>query len=346
MNEGADAFERHKEMIEAASSLLGVPHLRRLWLRTRMANSQPQDAYEAAADKLVIHGLGLGLHETYVFLFSRTSTFDEFESWILAQNGGAIDPLRISAVNAKVARALGKDAFSWDSLPDDFTPVLSDADLAFWDKNGYVVLHDAVSPDDCRAAERAIWDFTKMDSENSESWYEGPQGHNIMVQLVHHPAFDKNRGSRRIRAAFAQLWGTDDLQVTVDRGGFNPPERPNWRFPGPHLHWDTSIALPMPLNIQGILYLTDTPAEQGAFCCIPGFHLRFESWLASLPPGADPRRQDLSDEAVPIAGKAGDFVLWHAALPHGASPNRGTRPRIVQYISMYPPGIADARPWL
>ena len=33
---------------------------------------------------------------------------------------------------------------------------------------------------------------------------------------------------------------------TADRAGFNPPERPGWRFPGPHLHWDSSIAPPMP----------------------------------------------------------------------------------------------------
>lgn len=337
-------FGNHMSEIE--NSLLEVSHLKRLWSRTRDANSRPQDAKEAAADKLVIHGLGLGLHETYVFLYSQPSTFREFESWVLAQNGGAIEQAKISAVNANAARALGDEQPYWDALPDDYSCVLSDADLLHWAEHGYVVLRDAVSADDCYAAERAIWDFTKMDSEHPESWYSGPQGHNIMVQLVHHPAFDRNRASPRIRAAFAQLWGTDDLQVTVDRGGFNPPERPDWPFPGPHLHWDTSIASKMPLNIQGILYLTDTPAEQGAFCCVPGFQHRLEPWLASLPEGVDPRRQDLSDEAVPIAGKAGDFVLWHAALPHGASPNRGAKPRIVQYISMYPPGISDPRPWL
>lgn len=333
-------------MNKIENSALNVPHLKRLWSRTRDANSLPRDAKEEAADKLVIHGLGLGLHETYVFLYSRPSTFREFESWVLAQNGGAIDPMRIAKVNANAARALGDDPLRWDALPDNFVPVLSDADMLHWAEHGYVVLRGAVSVDDCRAAERAIWDFTKMDPENPDSWYGGPQGHNIMVQLVHHPAFDKNRASPRIRAAFAQLWGTDDLQVTIDRGGFNPPERPGWPFPGPHLHWDTSIAPPMPLNIQGILYLADTPACQGAFCCVPGFQHRLESWLAGLPEGADPRGQDLSNEAVPIAGKAGDFVLWHAALPHGASPNRGARPRIVQYISMYPPGIADPRPWV
>jgi ectoine hydroxylase-related dioxygenase (phytanoyl-CoA dioxygenase family) len=89
--------------------------------------------------------------------------------------------------------------------------------------------------------------------------------------------------------------------------------------------------------VQAILYLTDTPAEQGAFTCVPGFHRRIADWLASLPRGADPRTQDLHAlGSKPIAGRAGDLVIWNDALPHGSSPNRGTRPRVVQYIKMYP----------
>ncbi|MGZ0787900.1 phytanoyl-CoA dioxygenase family protein [Pseudomonas saponiphila] len=37
-----------------------------------------------------------------------------------------------------------------------------------------------------------------------------------------------------------------------------------------------------------------------------------------------------------MAAKAGDLIIWHHALPHGASPNRGTLPRMVQYINFYP----------
>jgi ectoine hydroxylase-related dioxygenase (phytanoyl-CoA dioxygenase family) len=170
---------------------------------------------------------------------------------------------------------------------------------------------------------------------------EHGESQGIMVPVLHHPALDENRAAPRIRSAFAQLWGTADLQVTIDGGGFNPVGGT-----GQNLHWDTSLAPPIPLNIQGILYLTDTPAEQGAFRCVPGFHRRIESWLAGLPPDADPRTQDLTAQAVPIPGKAGDFILWHAALPHGAGPNQGTCPRITQYVAYYPPGRADNRDWV
>ena len=107
------------------------------------------------------------------------------------------------------------------------------------------------------------------------------------------------------------------------------------------------LALPIPLGLQGILYLTDTDAEQGAFTCVPGFHNRIEDWLKGLPEGADPRTQNLEELGpIPIAANRGDFVLWHHALPHGSRPNRTNKPRIVQYIKWYPPDFKDTREWI
>ena len=123
----------------------------------------------------------------------------------------------------------------------------------------------------------------------------------------------------------------------MDQGGFNPPERNDWKFPGPHVHWDASLATPHCFGVQGILYLTDTPADQGAFSCIPGFQRWLDQWLWELPPSEDPRQAILRHPGLkPIAGKAGDLVLWHQSLPHGSSPNRGSKPRVVQYIALRP----------
>jgi hypothetical protein len=122
------------------------------------------------------------------------------------------------------------------------------------------------------------------------------------IPLLRHPAFQGSRESPRLHRAFAQLWGREDLWVTVDQGG---------------------------------LYLTGTAADQGTFTCVPGFPRIIRDWLESLPPGADPRQQDLSALAKPIAGRAGDLIIWPLALPHKSSPNRNTVPRVVQYLTIF-----------
>lgn len=315
---------------------LGIRHLKRFWSRTfanarRPASGSRQGA-DWVADNTLLCGLRVGLRETYDYLYRNSPSLEEFECWILEKNGGSIDAARIERLNAGLSEAgvFGQPA------DGNAEPVLTAADLGFWDQNGYVVLHDAVPPENCQAAREAICEFLNVHLDRPDTWYRGPQGHSIWIPLLHHPALWANRDSPRIHRAFAQIWGREDLWVSVDQTGFNPPERPGWAFPGPHLHWDVSLAQPIPFGVQGILYLADTAANQGAFTCVPGFHRSIEGWLTGLPRGADPRAQDLSDLAVPIAGRAGDLVIWHHALPHGSSPNRSNLPRIAQYIKMMP----------
>jgi ectoine hydroxylase-related dioxygenase (phytanoyl-CoA dioxygenase family) len=166
-----------------------------------------------------------------------------------------------------------------------------------------------------------------------------------MVQHFQHPAQTAIRRSPRIHKAFAQLWGTADLWMTTDRMSFNPPERPGYQFPGPHLHWDASLTRPIPFGTQGILYLTDTAADQGALRLVPGFHRRLGTWLDGLGE-RHPREVDLSGEAVTIPANGGDLIIWRQDLPHGASPNQSARPRLAQYLTMYSAASSDLRPWL
>lgn len=68
-----------------------VLHLQRLWSRTcaNKPGKQPFDPVEAAADKIAIYGLGLGLYETLQFLHGKRPDFDAFQDGIVARNGGA-----------------------------------------------------------------------------------------------------------------------------------------------------------------------------------------------------------------------------------------------------------------
>ena len=276
----------------------------------------------------LLAGLRIGLRETYDYILNSQPTFAEFEGWVIERNDGAVDAGRL----LRLRKALSDGGRSGRPADPDAEPALSVADLEFWDRYGYVILHDAVPAENCRAAVQAICEFLNVRLDEPDTWYRGPQGYSIWVPLLHHPALCANRDSARIHRAFAQLWNREDIWVNVDQAGFNPPEKPGWKFPGPHLHWDVSLAKPIPFGVQGILYLADVAADQGAFTCVPGFHRKIDSWLDSLPEGVDPRAQALPDGVVPITGRAGDLVIWHHALPHGSSPNRARLPRIVQYL--------------
>ena len=317
---------------------LGVCQLKRIWASYRAAAQQNLVSRldEAALDHVVFCGLNLALEETIQYLSGATPSFAAFEEWVLVRNNGALDPRQIARINAAV---LGErpTPLAPSDVAGERDRVLSAADHAHFAEHGYVVVRGAVPREQAQAAAEALWQHRRMDPDNPETWYVRFT-HGIMVQLFHHPALAANRESVRVRRAFEEIWGTDDLWMTVDRLSFNPPEREGWRFPGPRLHWDADLTIrPLPFATQGLIYLTDTAANQGAFACVCGFHHRIEAWLAARPPGSHPQAEELGPvEPTPIAAEAGDLVIWHHALPHGATPNTGTRPRIVQYVNALP----------
>lgn len=320
---------------------LGIYHLKRYWsaAMAQRQGGQLERKGEADLDKQMLNALGLGLHQTLSYLFSRAPSFDEFEAWAVA-TGGQPDPLQVARLNADIeGQPQPAEIEQWVAAIEASEPVLSDDDLAFWQEHGYVVLKNAVPEETRAAAERQIWQHVGADPDVPDSWYGRSREdiHGIMVELIQHPAFEANRRSARIHKAFAQLWGTANLWVSADRCGFHPPQRPDHPFPGPDLHWDIDFDRPLDFGTQGILYLTDTPPEQGALTVVPGFQHRLADWLATLPAGADPQKQDLHAlGSRPIGAGAGDMVIWHHHLPHGPRPNLGTRPRMVQYINLLP----------
>jgi hypothetical protein len=335
---------------EAALELgrVGIPYLYRYWERHGPLSARPmaeplKDSGEWDLENTLLSGLGLNVLETSRFLNGTDRPgFDAFEEWILELNGGAVEVERLARLRDALA---GKLVSSAAGCLDD-VPGLTAEELTFWDEHGYVVVHDAVPAGDRDAAADAIYEFLEADARDPDTWYGNKYGKSIWVPLLRHPALVANRQAPRLVKAFAQLWGREDLWPTVDQGGFNPPERADWRFPGPHVHWDMTLTPPHCFGVQGILYLTDTEENQGAFSCIPGFHRRLEGWVTALPAGENPRQAVLREPGYsPIGGRAGDLVIWHEMLPHGSSPNRGTKPRVVQYITLRPTRWAYTGEW-
>lgn len=322
---------------------LGIYHLKRMWAARRLAvrGTPPEiTQQEWHLDRLIFDGLGLGLETTMQFLYAEADECAQFEDWVLDVNRGAISPETRQRINQAILSIIddGAPPPKLETLERHPQPALDESELAFFDEHGYVVLKQAVSPAASRAAEQALWEHLGMRADDAETWYRPREDmHRIMVQLFQHPALEANRRAPRIHRAFAQLWQNEHLFYSTDRVSFNPPERAGYMFPGPDLHWDAEFSVPFLFSLQGLLYLTDTSAEQGAFTCVPGFHRCIDEWLRGLPEGADPQSQDLHAlGAKPIPAKAGDLIIWHHALPHGSRPNRAKLPRMVQHINMYP----------
>jgi hypothetical protein len=320
---------------------LKIKQLKRFWYTTLLDRNNGignvlEDEWQI--NKILLGALHLGLEQAIIQIYQNTRSFEAFEDWIVTTAG---------MPDGDTVERFNRIFDGEENRSEPVGPVLSAGDLAFFEENGYVVIKDAVPKEDCQETISIICDFLEIDANQPDTWYKpNPARQGIMVQLFQHPVLTKNRGSDKIRGAFEQLWQQRNIWINNDRVGFNPPETESWKFPGPGLHWDCSLELPIPFGLQGILYLSDTAANQGAFTLVPGFQHRLESWLKSLPPGANPRQQDLHAlGSKPITGEAGDFIIWLQALQHGSSPNTSAQPRFVQYINYQPVDFIERATW-
>lgn len=327
---------------------IGVYYLKKIWASSQaqkgVAGFSGDNAVPWKYTTAVFNSLGISIESTMSFLYQNSLSFESFENWIL--ENGHVSHGMVENFNSVIdGVSHEKDAVNCSG---ETAPVLSQENLMHFDQEGYVVVKDTISAEDCDATCQLVYDFLNAKESDPKTWYlDHPKKQGIMVQLFQHELLNRNRLSPKIRGAFQQLWNRSDLLVSMDRVSFNPPETGFYPFPGPNLHWDTSLKQPIPFGLQGLLYLTDTHANQGAFTLIPGMHNTIAEWLESLPEGASPRDEDLTLlNPRPISAKAGDFVIWHQALAHGSSPNLAKFPRIVQYINYQPIDADVLEEWI
>jgi ectoine hydroxylase-related dioxygenase (phytanoyl-CoA dioxygenase family) len=88
--------------------------------------------------------------------------------------------------------------------------------------------------------------------------------------------------------------------------------------------------------VQGVLYLADTGENTGGFQCAPGHHKVVKEWVKNIEPGSKERPDMTNVPIVPIHGNAGDMVIWNTLLYHGNGRNLSDKPRLAQYITMFP----------
>lgn len=304
-----------------------LPIIEKLWKRTLNPEKTNISDENCTWNKEIeaLYSLGISMEETLRYLYFEKPSLDAFKEWILKNK---------TDISTKEQVAI--------------EDVLSEEDLAFWDKNGYIVLKNAISKLECEATQQAIWEFSGKNPDKKETWYkQNEEQRGLMLTFTNHPTLNKNRQSQRIQKAYQQLYGSTKIYKTIDKVSFNPPENDSFRFLGSPIHWDVSLKLPIPFGLQGLLYLTDCSEEEGAFHCVAGFHKKIEEWLGELLPSENPREVAMKTlKLIPVIGNAGDFIIWHQALPHCATPNKGSLPRMVQYLTYLPDDYKVTSEWI
>ena len=223
--------------------------------------------------------------------------------------------------------------------------VLSEADWRHWVEEGYVIVPDAISPERIQATVAMLWEFEEKDPADPTTWYAPARAEMQMTELVNsgmvevynHPLLWANRQEPRIYDAFVDIWGTEQLWVTIDRANLNVPARPGHEFPG-FIHWDYDPET-KPVNVQGVLALNDqTDASMGGFQCVPQLYRTYDTWKETQPADRDRFQPDVSGFPIEkVKLRAGDLLIFNSLLPHGIRPNRSeNKVRIAQYISMMP----------
>jgi hypothetical protein len=206
--------------------------------------------------------------------------------------------------------------------------------------DGFAVVPAVVPRSCCEAVIEAIGEFLALDLRNPEHWYaQRLEGHGI-VPLHHAQALWDLRQQPALHAVFAAVLGQPELWVSHDRASFKAPQR-GWHEPVgvSAIHWDGDPRRSRDLRVQGVVYLTDTERDQGAFCCVPGIYRDLERWLAAHPDDEEIRRPPVAErEIVRVGAPAGSLILWHRLMPHSSGPNELDAPRFTAYVTMDPAG--------
>jgi len=222
--------------------------------------------------------------------------------------------------------------------------ILSEEDWQFWIDNGYVIIKNAISKEQAAKSAAFIWEFEGKDPNDRQSWYKTADTHHKMkelnnsgmVEVYNNQVLWDNRQSERVHQAFADIWGTDKLWVSIDRANLNFPSRPGHEHKG-FIHWDYDPET-KPQYVQGVLALADqTDENMGGFQCIPELFKSYDTWKLTQPEDRNRFKPDTAGfTPTKVKMEAGDLLIFNSSQPHGIRPNTSDKVRLAQYITMIP----------
>ncbi|MBT28710.1 MAG: phytanoyl-CoA dioxygenase [Thalassobius sp.] len=221
--------------------------------------------------------------------------------------------------------------------------VLSEDDWKLWIENGYIVVKNAIPAAQAKKLADFLWEYEGKNPEYPETWYKptleikmAELNNTGMVEIYNHQYMWDNRSYPRVHQAFADIWGTEKLWVSIDRANLNFPIRPGHEYKG-FIHWDYDPET-KPQNVQGVLALVDqTDENMGGFQCIPELFRTYNTWKLTQPKNRNYFKPDTTGfTPTKVKMEAGDLLIFNSSQPHGIRPNNSDKVRVAQYISMMP----------
>jgi hypothetical protein len=227
--------------------------------------------------------------------------------------------------------------------PDD--PNLS----SYLAENGYAVVIGVASGDETAEIAGLFWNFlekeTLMRRDNPSSWTDenftkiGSSRSGIIFYrgIQHCDALWFARCLPKVKQAFQQVWGTDDLIVSYDGGNIFRPWhlKESDTYSKTHSGWyhvDQGKLQPGFQCVQGLVTLKDVNASTGGFCCIPGSHHYHDQVLETdtsqspernyipIPRNFQPVGVEIPQREILVSCRAGDMILWDSRTIHCNSP--------------------------
>lgn len=231
--------------------------------------------------------------------------------------------------------------------------MLSDAQKRDYAENGYLLVEDAVSPDQLAELRRLTYDYIEGSRNVSESnaLYDLDRGHSpetprlTRVKVPHrqNPYFWDVLRNSRMTQVLNDLLGPDTMILTsklntkAPGGGRAVEWHQDWAF-YPHTNDD--------LLAFGLM-LEDVTEDNGPLMVIPGSHRgpvlshKMNDVFAGAVDPDDPAFH--RDRAVTLTGKAGSMTVHHVRTLHGSAPNLSDRNRLILFYEL---ASADAWPLL
>lgn len=106
------------------------------------------------------------------------------------------------------------------------------------------------------------------------------------------------------------------------------------------------------LCLQAVINFNENASEDGGFWAVPGFHKCFDEFFRNHPATTDGPSLHATGHsplvlvrqlAQRVPMHAGSVVVWDQRIPHGSDGNSSFRPRMAQFVKMFPRKLLTPR---